>query len=127
MTLQVDESNANKYVIEAYSQGQVTINKTVYCNSLILTPAQINTDWPPTNVQELEADHLDQLLNYNPEVIILGIGKRNRLLPPALTKTLIDANIGYEVMDTAAACRTFNILAAEERAVVAGLMMISEE
>ncbi|GMR18839.1 MAG: Mth938-like domain-containing protein [Gammaproteobacteria bacterium] len=127
MKLHLDKPGAGKYLIDAYAHGQITINQTVYRSSLILTPDQINTDWPPASVGELETGHFDQLLQYNPEVIILGIGKRNRLLPPALIKTLITANIGFEIMDTAAACRTFNILAAEARTVVAGLMMISKE
>jgi len=62
------------------------------------------------------------LRDLKPEVVVVGTGTRQRFPSPQVLRPLIEANIGYEIMDLAAACRTFNILATEGRAVVAALV-----
>jgi uncharacterized protein len=62
------------------------------------------------------------LLRLRPELVVFGSGARLRFPPTALLRSLIDARIGIETMDTAAACRTYNVLASERRAVVAALL-----
>jgi len=92
--------------------------------SLILTPRQLITDWEPNQLEELEATHLETILNLEPELVLLGTGTRQQFPAMDILLPLHQAQIGIEVMDTAAACRTFNILVAEGRHVVAALMMI---
>ena len=92
--------------------------------SLILTPQQLIEDWAPQQIAELTADHWQAVLGLQPEVILLGTGKRLTFPPMAILSPCHQAGIGIEVMDTSAACRTFNILASEGRNVVAALMMI---
>ena len=79
--------------------------------------------WAPRNTAELEAEHFAQLLALKPELVIFGSGERLRFISPGLYRSLIDQRIGMETMDTAAACRTYNVLAHEGRAVVAALLL----
>jgi uncharacterized protein len=67
------------------------------------------------------------LAELRPEVVILGTGVKLRFPPPSLTRALVEANIGLEVMDTGAACRTYNILMGDGRRVVAALLMIEND
>ena len=92
--------------------------------SLILTPQQLVDDWAPQQISELVPDHWQLVLDFQPEVILLGTGRRLTFPPVATLQPCHQAGIGIEVMDTSAACRTFNILASEGRHVVAALMMI---
>jgi len=111
-------------LISAYGPGQVTINEVVYTRSLVLTPERVLPDWPPQTFDELVRAHFDALTAMRPEVAILGTGARLQFPRTADLQALIAANIGIEVMDTGAACRTFNIVAADGRRVVAALLMI---
>jgi len=126
--------------IHAYAAGAITLAvpgslqselavdpETGLCQvtqSLILTGQQLITDWEPNRLDELTAAHLDAVLNLEPELILLGTGARQQFPAMDIMLPLHRARIGVEVMDTAAACRTFNILVAEGRHVVAALMMI---
>lgn len=125
MKLHLDKGGDNQNVINGYQAGQITINNTAHNTSLILTPNHINPAWPPQTYLELAPDHLQQLLEYDPEVVIIGTGNQLRFLQGGQTEPFVRANVGFEVMDTAAACRTFNVLMAEGRKVVAGLLLMS--
>ena len=92
--------------------------------SLILSAEQAITDWPPQRWDELEEQHFDAVLELEPEVILFGSGETLRFPPPHVVRAVSARGIGLETMDTAAACRTFNILVAEGRRVVAALLMI---
>jgi uncharacterized protein len=78
--------------------------------------------WPVGRFETLQAEHFDAVLALRPELVILGSGARLRFPSPALYRALIEARIGLESMDTSAACRTYNVLAAEGRRVVAALL-----
>jgi uncharacterized protein len=71
----------------------------------------------------LTAEHLAQLTAFPCDVLLLGTGRRQRFPAPALLRPLIESGRGYEIMDTAAACRTYNILVAEGRIVLAALII----
>ncbi|HEB58150.1 MAG TPA: hypothetical protein ENJ01_02915 [Gammaproteobacteria bacterium] len=92
--------------------------------SLLLTGERLITGWTPRHTEELTAEHLDAALALEPELILLGTGARQRFPAPAILARPQARGIGMEVMATAEACRTFNILVAEGRPVVAALMMI---
>ncbi len=121
MKLSLDHGNA-EYRVTAYEPGRISINREVYETSLILTPWQLDTGWPPATVAELEARHLEPLTALEPELVLLGTGERLVFPDRSLLVALIGAGIGVEVMDTAAACRTFNVVMAEDRRVVAALL-----
>lgn len=79
--------------------------------------------WSAPDFAALEPRHFDELASEAPELIIFGSGARLRFVPPALLRGLIERRIGIETMDTAAACRTFNVLVSEGRSVVAALLL----
>jgi len=79
-------------------------------------------DWPVASFDDLTEAHFKTLAEMKPELVIFGSGSRIRFAKPALLRPLIDARIGVETMDTPAACRTYNVLLAEGRTVVAALL-----
>lgn len=106
------------------AMGGKSLQKKTLSSSAIVSIDQLNDQWPPQNVGELTSAHIRQILALSPEVVLLGTGKKLEWPPPTVIQPLIDNNIGIEVMDTAAACRTYNILMLEGRRVVLALMMI---
>ena len=101
----------------------VAVNGTRHTRSLLVTPDALVGDWPPSSIEPLTSTHLKALLALQPEVVLLGTGARLSFPAADVLRPLIDAGIGYEVMDTRAACRTFNILMAEGRRVLAALII----
>ena len=108
--------------IRAYSDGEISINDKIINRSVIITPEQI-TRWEPQHIDELTAEHCRLLGEHNPEVVIIGTGKILVFPPPQVTADLQTQGIGVEIMAHDAACRTFNILLAEDRRVVVALLM----
>ena len=91
-------------------------------HSVIITPEEVRR-WAPLSFDELQARHLELVVDLRPEVVILGTGMRLRFPPPDITARLQIRGIGVEIMATDAACRTFNILLAEQRRVAAALLL----
>lgn len=112
-----------RHLITGHGPGWVQINASRHTASLILTPEKLLSDWPVTSLESLEAEHFLPVIDLAPEVLLLGTGSRLRFPAPACLKLLAEANIGFEVMDTAAACRTYNILMSEGRNVIAALIV----
>ena len=105
-----------------YGEGYVMVNRQRYERNLVVLPDRIVTDWQPAGFDQLGAEDFARLAELQPEIVLLGTGSRLRFPRPELTRALYEARIGLEVMDIQAACRTYNILAAEERKVVAALL-----
>ena len=118
------ETGGNANLIRTYGTGQVIVNQNSYNSSLIVLPDRIIPDWPPQHYQELARAHLEILAGLDSEVILLGTGRRLRFPRAELLAPLAAAGIGWEIMDTGAACRTYNILMGEGRKVAAALLMI---
>ena len=114
----------HKSSIQSYASGQVVVGGTTYTSPLIISAAGVTPDWPPATLEEITAHQLRELLPLDPEIVILGTGSRLRFPSPAITSCLMEHHIGIEVMDTASACRTYNVLLSEDRRVVAALLMI---
>ena len=119
-----EDDNTGQYQIRAYAAGQITVNDAVLTHSLIIRNDRLISDWPPQRFEEMTVEHLLSAAELRPEILILGTGARQHFPHPALLAPLQARGIGVEVMDTAAACRTYNVLVAEGRAVVAALFMI---
>lgn len=122
MKLAIDHGGG-RYVIRAYARGRVVINDQVYTRSLILTPEQLVADWPPQRLEELTVAHIEPIAALAPDVVLIGTGERLHFLGRTLLEPLARARIGVECMDTAAACRSFTVLAAEGRRVAAALLL----
>lgn len=113
-------------LIAAYGTGFVQIKEQRHQASLIVLPDQILPDWAVARFDALTAADFERLVELRPELVLLGTGIRHRFPHPKLYSTLIEAGIGLEHMDTGAACRTYNILAAEGRRVAAALIVETE-
>ena len=118
-----EEKHTGKYIIHSYKPGKVVINDREYINSVILSPIELIADWPPQSIQELTEADLEVMVLQRPELILLGTGEKQHFPAITLLRVFIEKNIGYEIMDTGAACRTYNLLISENRKVVAGLLI----
>ena len=110
-------------IFTAYGDGYVMVNNTRHERSLIVFPDQLIEDWPAKNLEQLESSHLECLLPHQPEIVLLGTGAKLQFPDHALISVLVKAQIGFEVMDTQATCRTYNILVDEGRRVAAALLI----
>lgn len=104
-----------------YGDGYVLLNGARRDTGVVVLPERI-IEWPVASFGALAAADFERIAALAPEVVLLGTGARLRFPHPRLTAALARAGIGLEVMDLQAACRTFNILAAEERIVAAALV-----
>lgn len=111
------------HMVTGYGDGYVEVNARRYEASLVILPDQLLADWSVPEFAALTSRHLGALAEHRPEIVLLGTGRRQRFPPPALLADLIMHDIGLEVMDSQAACRTYNILAAEGRRVAAALIL----
>lgn len=107
--------------IKGYEPGKITVADKCYHQGIIISPQSIQTHAIKT-LAELTAKDLACLIDMHPEVVLLGTGERQHFPAAEVLADLINLQIGTEVMDTAAACRTFNVLLAQSRQVVAFLL-----
>ena len=122
MKLQSDpHSGAN--TITGYGDGYVEINQTPYAHAVLLSSDGAISAWTAQSFDSLEASHFTQMVELKPELILIGTGSKKRFPKPELLKSLILANIGFEIMDSQAACRTYNILVGEGRQVLLALIV----
>ncbi len=122
MKLSLDKGTASHRISHYDAQG-VTINETVYTRDLIVLPEALITDWASAPVEELTLAHFDALTGHDREIVLLGTGAHQAFPSARLMAEFAHHGIGLEVMDTAAACRTYNVLMSEDRRVAAALMM----
>jgi len=113
---------ADGYLIHAYDERRIQIGEQRFSHSLILLRDRIIRDWRPASFDQLRTEDLQIVRELDPDLVLLGTGSRQHFPPPALYQALIEAGIGLEAMTTPAACRTYNILAAEGRRVAAALL-----
>jgi uncharacterized protein len=122
-SLDIDTS---KHFIRGYGPGRIAVNDREIHRSAIITPDRLVTDWPPQTFADLEEMHFEVIAQLEPEVVLLGTGSRQRFPRPRLIQSLLARGVGVEVMDTAAACRTYNIIMLEDRRVAAALLMMED-
>jgi uncharacterized protein len=117
------DSADGRNAFTGYGPGYVEVNGKRYTASLVVSAERVVTDWPATSVDALTADHLAAIVELAPQIAIVGTGASFRFPDPGRLAALHRARIGVEVMDTAAACRTYNILLGEGRSVVAAVIV----
>jgi uncharacterized protein len=108
--------------VTGYGDDYLEINRQRFTGALLVRPEGEVISWSPPGFDELAPEHFAELLALEPELVILGTGARQRFPHPRLTAPLAHARIGFEVMDTRAACRTYNILMSEGRKVLAAML-----
>ena len=121
MKLQAERMEGSN-AISRHGPDGVAVNGVEHTQSVVVPWAGEVVRWDVANFDALTVAHFERLAALKPELVIFGSGARLRFVKPALLKPLFDARIGVETMDSAAACRTYNVLLAESRAVVAALI-----
>jgi len=141
MKITLDEDHS-RFGIYAYHPGKITIitpneeydanstdfgNKTLktetLSQSLIVMPHCLISDWPPRTIDQLEQQHFEVLFPKPPQILLLGTGENHHWPSPQVLAELTNCGVAVEVMDTAAACRTYAILASDGRDVAAALLV----
>jgi uncharacterized protein len=121
MKLQPDKSDVQS--ISGYGPGWVGVNGQKITHSVIISSAGERVEWPASRFEDLGPEQFAQLAQLDAEVVIFGSGSRIRFPKAAWLQPLMARRIGIETMDTAAACRTYNILAQEGRNVAVALLL----
>ena len=121
MKLTVDARSAANFV-RAYTADGFRIGQRDYAGSVIVSAEALVENWRPRSMDELAFADLEPALALSPEVLLIGGGARQTLPDPGLLAELYRSRVGFELMTTGAACRTYNVMLAEGRAVVAALM-----
>ncbi len=117
------EDQPGSLAIRAYGAGEFQVGERLFRQHLVVTPERVLTDWAPASFAALEPAHMERLAELDIEILLLGTGDRLCFPAPALLAPLQRRGIAVEVMDTPAACRTFNLLLAEDRPVAAVLFL----
>lgn len=114
---------AGTNVVTRHAPGCLWVGGTMFAASVLVPWAGEVLPWRPATPEDLVAADFDAVLALQPEVVIYGSGAGLRLVSPVLVRGLIERRIGVETMDTAAACRTYNVLVSEGRRAVAALLL----
>lgn len=122
MSLTLDD-NHSSFQIRSFTPGLIQVNELTFTQSIILTPEKLIEDWQPQQIEELTHEDLAKVIELKPTILLIGTGETLHFPPIELYGDLINHGIGVEIMDTRAACRTFNALTSENRNVVAALII----
>ncbi|HKT26721.1 Mth938-like domain-containing protein [Dyella sp.] len=109
--------------VRRVAERSITVVDRELTASFLLSPQRAVEQWPVTQAQALTVDHVEAVLELKPEVVLLGTGTRQQFPPAAFMAGFLRKGIGIEVMDNAAAARTYDLLASEGRRVVAAFIL----
>lgn len=118
-----DDRIPGAQLVRSYTPGEVRIGEAVLHRSCLVRVDRLVSDWRPQRLEELTIADLDAIFELEPEIVVIGSGTHQRFPAPELLAAVMSRGIGCEVMDTGAACRTYNVLASEDRRVVAALLL----
>ncbi|WP_109125619.1 Mth938-like domain-containing protein [Dyella sp. C11] len=122
MDLSLDHPGQYLFVRRVSASGIVVVDREL-TTSFLLSPDRVVENWPVGASTELDASHVDAILELKPEVVLLGTGERQVFPAPAFMAGLLRKGVGVEVMDNAAAARTYDLLAGESRRVVGAFIL----
>jgi uncharacterized protein len=117
------DSSSAANLVRAYGNGELRVNDDVYRSAIILSASAVHATPDIRDMEDLVRLDPSRILAHDPELVLLGTGARQIFPAASFRAQFLSAGIGVEVMDTGAACRTFNVLVAEQRRVVALLMV----
>jgi len=115
----------NQFFIRSISEEGIRVHKDLFKSPFIISGQRIVPDWDVSSIDDIDEKALQVIFDLQPEVILLGTGRTQLFLPPTTQVHFFRQGIGFEVMTTDAACRTFNVLATEGRHVVAALLPLT--
>lgn len=121
MQLHADRSDVQ--MVTGYGPGWIAIDKKEHKGNILLGASGFLRPWNCARFEDLTAEHFAELAQLNAELIIFGSGAKIRFVHQSWLQPLMQKRIGLETMDTHAACRTYNVLAAEGRNVIAALLL----
>ena len=119
----IEDIITSRYFITGYEDDSVRINETTYKTSLVVSADTLQNPWPFKTVVDLDEACFQVIFDLKPDVVLLGTGKRQQFPKACIFAQFGQQGIGLEVMDNGALCRTFNILVAEDRSVVAAILL----
>lgn len=114
-------------LVRACEPGSITIGETRVSTHLLVSADRLVTDWPVGGADRLTPVDFQAALDMKPDLIVLGTGSDLVFPDPSVSAALLGKGIGFEIMDTRAACRTYNVLVMDRRPVVAALIQLSAE
>ena len=115
----------NQFFIRSVSENGIRVHENLFNKPFIISGQRIVPEWDVASVSDINVENLQGIFDMEPEVILIGTGNTQVFLPPAIQVHFLRRNVGFEVMTTDAACRTFNVLVAEGRQVVAALLPLT--
>ena len=115
----------DQFFIRSVSEKGIRVHEDYFNQPFILSGQRIIPDWGVKSVEDIDEESLQALFELQPEVVLIGTGNTQVFLPPAIQVHFFRRGIGFEVMTTDAACRTFNVLVSEGRVVVAALLPLT--
>lgn len=121
-----DENIGSTLVIRSYAPNEVRVGETVLTHSFLISATQLVPEWKPERIEDLSIDDIEAIVALEPEIVILGSGSKQKFPETRWLASLLSRGIGCEVMDTGAACRTYNVLVSEDRKVVGAIMIVTE-
>jgi len=117
------QTDTTRTLFTEYGEDYVAVSGRRFQQAVVVLPREVRTDWDATDFASLSTAHFDYFLALKPEILLIGTGANQQFARPDLYRELIRAKIGIEFMNTHAACRTYNILVAEDRNVVAAVLI----
>jgi uncharacterized protein len=117
------DTTAGVNVVARHEPGRIWVGPATYDGSVLVPWQGAVLPWEAAGFDALTAAHFERIAALAPEVVIFGSGPRIRFVHPSLLRPLIERRIGVETMDTAAACRTYNVLVSEGRSALAALLI----
>ena len=117
-----DDTLAGINLVRAHAPGEIRVGEIVIRESCLLSADRLGS-WRPQTLEELTPEDLQSVFEFNPEIVVLGTGTKQKFPDARLLGAVLAKGIGCEVMNTAAACRTYNVLVSEDRRVVAALIL----
>lgn len=121
--MKLDLTEPDNHAISSYGAGYICIAGQQITAACVVMREQVITGFLPEHITELSVDQLSRCLDLKPDIVLFGTGRRQVMLDPSRLLPLLNAGIGYEFMNTAAACRCYNVLIEEGRRVAAVLFV----
>jgi uncharacterized protein len=118
-----DDRTAGAFLVRSYAPGELRVGDAVLRRSCLISAERLIDDWRPQTLAELSDADLEPVFALQPEIVVLGSGERQRFPDTRLLAAILARGVGCEVMDTGAACRTYNVLVSESRRAVAALFL----
>ena len=125
MTMKFTLDNfASANIIRAYAPGRINVNDRLLTTAFVISSTALIENWPPQRFEDITLESLQAALALEPEILVIGTGSAMHFPEARLIADIQQRGIGLEVLDTAAACRTYNVLVSENRKVAAALLLI---